>query len=665
MKITLYPKYLIRSLFVHGRHDFFKDGYKLLYPEYSRHGMTPWQHYVVDGKRKGFGNGTEPPETKFFREGYETEYPDVEASGVDPWRHFAEKGLSEGRDNGLNPDGKVFFKEGYLAMYPDVAKSGMDPWHHYVLKGKKEGRDNGLHPGSKMFFPQGYLSMYPDVAKSGMDPWHHYVLKGKKEKRDNGHHPDSKQFFAAGYLEMYPDVAKAGMDPWLHYVQYGKKNGHDNGLHPSEKVFFAKGYLEMYTDVAKSGMDPWQHYVKYGKKEGRSNLTYMVKVRSDLETYTSWILDVHENKSHFVNNDGRMYHREERDPKIFAYYLPQFHAIPLNDANFGKGFTEWTNVTRASPLFYGHVQPRVPYDVGFYNLENVDVIERQVKLAKQFGIYGFCFYYYWFSGQRVLEKPLDLFLKSKIDFKFHLMWANENWSKLWDGGNRELILEQKFDETQIDDFYRDLLPYIKDKRYEKIDNRPILAVYRVTLLGEELFQRFASRLNDLAIKDGFNGFYFLGANAFNFCEPEKYHLDGLIEFPPHGISHDLKMVTDAKWFNLKCNVKLWDLHKWINEKGYLADKKYNVFKCCFPNWDNSPRKAYSRGWVFLMKNDDFYRWLSGIIRWTKSQHSQKEQYVYINAWNEWGEGAFLEPDTRFGYSSLCAVRKALEVTRIY
>ena len=225
MKISLYPKYLIRSLFVHGKHRFFKAGYKVLYPEYRRHGMTPWQHYVVDGHRKGFDNGNHPSEEAFFGQGYEVEYPDVKSNGVNPWHHYAEKGLDEGRDNGLHPDGRIFFPEGYLEMYPDAAGSGMDPWHHYVLRGKKEGRDNGLHPDGRTFFPEGYLEMYPDAAGSGMDPWHHYVLTGRKEGRDNGLHPNENVFCTDGYLEMNQDIARLGVDPWRHYVLYGKKEG--------------------------------------------------------------------------------------------------------------------------------------------------------------------------------------------------------------------------------------------------------------------------------------------------------------------------------------------------------------------------------------------------------------------------------------------------------
>ena len=226
MKITIYPKYLIRRLFAKGNKSFFSAGYAVLYPEYNRHDLTPWQHYVVDGRRKGYDDGNHPPQN-------------------------------------------IFFAEGYLEMYPDVAESGLDPWHHYIQIGKKEGRDNGLHPADDLFFAEGYLEMYPDVADAGADPWHHYVLAGKKEGRDNGLHPDGNTFFAEGYLEMYPDVSETDSDPWHHYVLTGKKEGHDNGLHPKNDVFSADDYLARYPDVAKAGINPWRHYILAGRLEGR------------------------------------------------------------------------------------------------------------------------------------------------------------------------------------------------------------------------------------------------------------------------------------------------------------------------------------------------------------------------------------------------------------
>lgn len=261
MKITFYPRYFIRSLSASAdRHSFFSAGYRLLYPEYHRHGMTPWQHYVIDGFRKGYGNGLNPPDSVFFPDGYLLEYPDVAESGEDPWRHYAGRGHDEGRDNGLHPGEDLFFAGGYLAMYPDVAESGMDPWRHYVMTGRAEGRDNGLHPADDVFFAAGYLAMYPDVAESGMDPWHHYVLFGKAEGRDNGLHPGKEVFFEAGYRAMYPDVGKSRVDPWHHYVLFGRNEGRDSGHHPGDAEFFAAGYLAGLYGNSGSGKTKVREY---------------------------------------------------------------------------------------------------------------------------------------------------------------------------------------------------------------------------------------------------------------------------------------------------------------------------------------------------------------------------------------------------------------------
>jgi len=225
MEITVYPKYLVRRLLAKGNKSFFSAGYALLYPQYNRHGMTPWQHYVVDGRRNGYDDGNHPPLDIFFPEGYLAMYPDVAALGEDPWHHYVLTGKKEGRDNGLHPDENTFFSEGYLEMYPDVAAAGIDPWRHYVQSGKKEGRDSGLHPDENTFFSEGYLEMYPDVSETGTDPWHHYVLTGKKEGRDNGLHPDGHLFSADDYLWRYPDVAIANLNPWRHYLLAGRQEG--------------------------------------------------------------------------------------------------------------------------------------------------------------------------------------------------------------------------------------------------------------------------------------------------------------------------------------------------------------------------------------------------------------------------------------------------------
>lgn len=382
-------------------------------------------------------------------------------------------------------------------------------------------------------------------------------------------------------------------------------------------------------------------------------------------SYGKWVEEIHQDKSRFVPFTDKPYQRQDDDAKIFAYYLTQFHAIPENDEAHGKGFTEWTNVASAQPQFVGHYQPKIPYDLGFYNLLMPGVMERQVEIAKAYGIYGFCFYYYWFSGKKVLEKPLEYWLEHKeIGFHYHLCWANENWSKLWDGGNQELILEQKLQDDDAEKFFNDILPYIKDERYEKIDNKPILMIYRPSLFEKEEFLKFLSRINELAIAHGFDGFYSTcSPYGMENENPLDWGVLAMTEFPPHKMWHDCPEIRTVDRLVPSTSFVLRDMSDFIKNKMYLTDTSYPIFRACFPSWDNTPRKAWSKGWCFDLSDDSFAIWLSDIILWTKENHPANEQYVYINAWNEWGEGAILEPTLRDGYKSLSIVKQCLEKTR--
>ncbi len=379
----------------------------------------------------------------------------------------------------------------------------------------------------------------------------------------------------------------------------------------------------------------------------------------NLKEYANWLYDLKNNHNLFVPFSQKEIAHKKGDIKAFAFYLPQFHSIKENDETYGKGFTEWTNVAQTIPQFIGHYQPKIPYDLGFYNLLQSGIMERQVEIAKAYGLYGFCFYYYWFSGKRVLEKPLEYFLKSNIDFKFHFCWANENWSKLWDGGNKEIILEQKLEENDAEKFFADILPFIKDERYEKIDNKPLLMIYRPSLFEKEKFLKFIKKLNELAQKENFDGFYIMASTAFYFDEPKEYGCEGVIEFPPHQLEKYCPSIK-VKRISKKAKFSVLDIKSYINDKQYIYEKDYTIFKTAFPSWDNTPRKLYSSATCFNIEGEDFRNWLQGIIQWTKQHNNDNEQYIYINAWNEWAEGAILEPTTRYGYNNLNILRDCLE-----
>lgn len=385
-------------------------------------------------------------------------------------------------------------------------------------------------------------------------------------------------------------------------------------------------------------------------------------------SYGKWVEEIHQDKSQFVPFTDQPYKRKNGDVKIFAYYLTQFHAIPENDDAHGKGFTEWTNVASAPPQFVGHYQPKLPYDLGFYNLLMPGVMERQVEIAKAYGLYGFCFYYYWFSGKKVLEKPLEYWLAHKeIDFHFHFCWANENWSKLWDGGNQEIILKQELKDGDAERFFADILPYFKDERYEKINNRPILMIYRPSLFHQQDFLRFIETLQRLAIESGFEGLYITFSPACKEggeIDPSDWRGEAMTEFPPHGMWNKCRELRSVDRLIPSTEFIILDTSEFINQKQYLEEKPYPVYKCCFPTWDNSPRKAWSRGWCFNLTDTEFTTWLTDIIEWTRTHHLIDEQYVYINAWNEWGEGAMLEPTQRYGYKYLNLIKSVLEKIRV-
>jgi len=364
-------------------------------------------------------------------------------------------------------------------------------------------------------------------------------------------------------------------------------------------------------------------------------------------------------KENFVNITTKPY-SGMNTVKPIALYLPQFHSIPLNDKSFGRGFTEWTNVTKAIPQFNGHYQPHLPIDVGFYDLSKPDVMYRQVELAKMYGIYGFCFHYYWFSGERLLEAPIFNYLNNKdLDMPFCLCWANENWSKLWDGGNKELLMTQELKDNDDEKFFYDILPFFKDERYIKINNKPVLLIYRLNLFEEERIKTFVKKIKTLAKKEGFDDIHIIGSIVNKCTDPTIYGADAAMEFPPHYVKQKSAKIN---YVNKNFVGKIIDLKKYINQRQYIKECDFKLYKGIFPSWDNTARKAMSNAWVFISNPKLYKTWLIDLINWTKENHKIEEQFIFINAWNEWAEGAHLEPDQKYGYAYLQATKDALEET---
>lgn len=385
-------------------------------------------------------------------------------------------------------------------------------------------------------------------------------------------------------------------------------------------------------------------------------------LNNELNYYKTFI----ENKTtskHFIKYDKNNINNTSRT-KLIAFYLPQFHTFKENEEWHGKGFTEWTNVTKAFPMYEGHSQPQLPIDVGFYDLSTTKVMYRQVELAKNYGIHGFCFHYYWFSGKRLMETPIFNYLNDKnLDLPFCLCWANENWSKRWDGGNNEVLMEQSLQEDDGVKFANDIAQFLRDERYIKVDNKPLLVIYRPDLFEHDLFLRFVDSVRSKLRNLGTGEVHLVMAKTFGDKNPPSYYnLDAAVEFPPHGMNNT-KTTTMNKSVNPHFKGMIWDMEDYINNKKYLYDADYTLYKTVFPSWDNTARRDYESN-IFATSPELYKKWLQGCIEYALQKNDKQNQLVFINAWNEWAEGAHLEPDRRNGYAYLQATRDALEEANI-
>jgi hypothetical protein len=361
--------------------------------------------------------------------------------------------------------------------------------------------------------------------------------------------------------------------------------------------------------------------------------------------------------------------------RVIAYYLPQFHPIPENDAWWGKGFTEWTNVGKAKPLFKGHDQPKLPADLGYYDLRIPEVRMEQAKMAKEHGIEGFCYWHYWFgNGKRLLEKPFQEVLKSgEPDFGFCLAWANVRWGGLAYGDKYERILmEQTY--PGIDDYtnhFYELLPAFKDKRYLRIDNKPIFTVYNPVELPDS--NQFIDIWNTLAKENGLDGIYFIAYQHFDY-DYKKAGFDALTPPSPSHLFMRAKHTTLGKIFHKISGLRLNQLkygalkirniytHKQIIEASDYSDISEDIkfFPSCSPNWDHTPRSG-NKGQVIVETSPKlFYKNLQNCYKRIQN-YQQDEKIIFVKAWNEWAEGNYLEPDQKIGFGNLNQIKKFQEI----
>jgi lipopolysaccharide biosynthesis protein len=366
--------------------------------------------------------------------------------------------------------------------------------------------------------------------------------------------------------------------------------------------------------------------------------------------------------------------------RAIAIHLPQFHPILENDEWWGKGFTEWTNVAKAKPKFPGHYQPHLPADLGFYDLRLPEARGAQAELAAEYGIYGFCYYHYWFNGRRLLERPVNEIWKSgKPDFPFCLCWANENWTRSWDGQNLAVLVEQHY--TAEDDLahIRALIPMFHDRRYIRVMDRPLFAVYRASEMPDpkrttELWRREAERA-------GLRGLFLVRVSSFDQerDDPRALGFDCAVDFQPNARILGSSRIHRRKWWHRE---KLGTRERWFRENGlfdYAAfaesalngwSGSYPRIPCVCPGWDNSPRR-HARAQIILNSTPELYEsWLRETVlrqreileKIAQSTYVVPESLIFINAWNEWGEGNHLEPCQKWGRAFLEATKRALETS---
>ena len=385
-------------------------------------------------------------------------------------------------------------------------------------------------------------------------------------------------------------------------------------------------------------------------------LTELQQIRD--EKYRQKIIE--EMKLHYESHSSfesdKDFSEFDTDIKAIAFYLPQFHTFPENDRWWGKGFTEWTNVKKAGPLFDDHYQPRIPSkDIGYYDLSEVSALRQQAALAKRHGIYGFGVYCYWFSGKQLMGKPIDLLLSNPdIDFPFFLIWANENWTRTWDELDQNVLIKQDYTDADPEQFILDIKKYIDDERYIRSDGKPIIGIYAPQSIPKvrDVINTWRETARGCGIGEIVIWTCIAECSAADLNITDV--IDGEYEFPPRG-KGDISSID-------RPNQGLsYDYRELVEKERQFVppSNALDVFRGCMLEWDNSARRPERYHCWHNYSPYLLYLWNRINIEYTRKHFAPEKRFIFINAWNEWGEGAYLEPDKYRGYANINAVSKAI------
>ena len=590
---------------------------------------------------------------------------------------------AQGRSRGAEPSKQRDMPaiETLRAIDPEAARRLLDPAYFdarfYVSQRKLDakadvfadyfrmGAAQGLRP-NVVFDAGWYIEQNADVVRAGVNPLLHYVVIGEPERRD-----PSPLFDTRWYAETH------GVDaPLRHYL------ANRFGAFSPIPEFDAGYYLAQYPDVAAAKLDPFLHYMHFGYREFRQPSAdfnarrYANRWLAD-NPGANPILDLRRRRPP-VDEDAqptafdfvRAHSRPGRDfetfapptprtpqARLLAFHLTQFHRTPENDAWWGEGFSEWTLLSRGQPRFAGHYQPRAPGALGFYDLTQSDALRAQVRLAKAAGITGFVFYYYNFGGRRLLERPLEAFLAApEADISFCLMWANENWTRRWDGAEQEVLVAQSYSEADEEARCDDLARHFRDTRYLRLSGRPLLMVYRASLIPEAAAA--VARWRRLFVERHGEEPIFVMAQTFADLDPRPLGFDAAVEFPPHKLTKTLPQAYERmRVFDVGVEADVFAYDDVA--AGSLAEPEppFPLIKTVVPSWDNDARRQ-GRGLTLAGATPLKYeRWLVALVARARAKPIFGEAIVCVNAWNEWSEGAYLEPDVHFGAAYLNATAR--------
>lgn len=686
------------------------EEYLAAYPDVRMSGMDAWEHYSRFGNEEGrrpnplFDPGwyvsqhgreamVHPDPVRDHLEAgayqgrdphplvdswwYLTANPDVRDAGANPLGHYLTAGATEGRTPHPLFDPAWYLRQG--------ATDGRAPLVHYVTQGWREGRQP--HP---LFDVGHYLEQAPEARASGQSPLVHYLTVGSgRGLRPNPH------FDPAWYRAQYGPVIPPGMDPLGHYWLYGwRENFQPSAQWPAADL--AAGGPVGRPDVCPllpvlhPGVDhpvaapavavtgaTRERLAGRGRAElgeaRRKVRSLRWRVGSRVRRFTGQIATGGDVAAPVVPpTDSAPLSRDlaeragapagrppaARPVRVVAFYLPQFHPIPENDAWWGEGFTEWTNVRRGRPLYEGHHQPHVPGDLGYYDLMATPLtMPRQVQMARQHGVDAFCFYVYWFAGHRLLEGPVERFLADpSLDIQFCVCWANENWTRTWDGDERTGLMVQQHSAEDDIAFIDAMAPALLDPRAIRVGGRPLLLVYRPGLLPDPVAtaQRWRARCRE----QGIGEIALAYVRGFETPLPEHIGFDFSVEFPP--ANSGIPDLTGTFPVDPPFVGKVYDLGA-VAARESLLPAEPGLWRGVCPSWDNTARRPDSGGIMVGSTPELFRSWLVRAGSDTIRRFADpSERLVWVNAWNEWAEGAHLEPDAEFGYQWLHAVRDAQE-----